>query len=343
MNFSPAFLSSCTSGGCGAKIGPGELSGIIGRLPAVTDPRLLVGFDASDDAAVYQLDGGQSLVSTVDFFSPMVDDPRTFGRIAATNAMSDVWAMGAQPVLALNLVCFPEGMDLDILGEMLAGGAEKTTEAGAALGGGHSIYDKEPKYGLAVTGLVDTGKVIRNNTPAVGDKLILTKPLGVGIVLAAHRAKQAAQGPVAAAIASMERLNRYAAEKMGQYPVSACTDVTGFGLLAHLLEMTSGRVSATLHPDALPLLPEAAHYADEYLLTAAGQRNRNHLDGRVKVDALPFATQELLFDPQTSGGLLISMPAMEADALLKDIQKDDPLAAIIGTIGPNAGTAVAFV
>lgn len=185
------FLSSCTSGGCGAKIGPGELGGILGKLPAFTDANLLVGFDGSDDAAVYRLNDSQSLISTLDFFSPMVEDPRSFGRIAAANAMSDVWAMGGRPVLALNIVCFPERMDIGILGEILAGGAEKIAEAGAALGGGHSIYDKEPKYGLAVTGMVDTANIIRNNTPKPGDKLILTKALGVGIILAAARAQPA--------------------------------------------------------------------------------------------------------------------------------------------------------
>lgn len=337
-----SFLSSCTSGGCGAKIGPGELAGILGWLPTFSDPRLTVGFDSSDDAAVFKLNDQTSLISTADFFSPMVDDARSFGRIAATNAMSDVWAMGGVPVLALNIVCFPEALDKSLLGDMLAGGAEKIQEAGAILGGGHSIYDKEPKYGLAVTGLVDNDKVIRNDTLRTGDKLILTKPLGVGIIMAAARADCASPEAQAKAVASMERLNRYAAEKMAGRDISACTDITGFGLLAHLDEMTAGRVSIKVYADALPVIPEAVDYANDFLLTAAGQRNRNHLGERVDVDALPFATQELLFDPQTSGGLLIAVAADEADALVAAIQQDDPAAAIIGEVVPKAGKETIF-
>lgn len=337
-----SFLSSCTSGGCGAKIGPGELAGILGRLPTFSDPRLTVGFDSSDDAAVFRLNDQTSLISTADFFSPMVDDARSFGRIAATNAMSDVWAMGGMPVLALNIVCFPEALDKSLLGDMLAGGAEKIQEAGAILGGGHSIYDKEPKYGLAVTGLVDNDKVIRNDTLRVGDKLILTKPLGVGIIMAAARADCASPEAQARAVASMERLNRYAAEKMAGRDISACTDITGFGLLAHLGEMTAGRVSIKVYADALPVISEAVDYANDFLLTAAGQRNRNHLGDRVDVDALPFATQELLFDPQTSGGLLIAVAANEADALVAAIQQDDPAAAVIGEVVPKADRETIF-
>lgn len=337
-----SFLSSCTSGGCGAKIGPGELAGILGQLPTFSDPRLTVGFDSSDDAAVFRLNDETSLISTADFFSPMVDDARSFGRIAATNAMSDVWAMGGTPVLALNIVCFPEALDKALLGDMLAGGAEKIQEAGAILGGGHSIYDKEPKYGLAVTGLVDNDKVIRNDTLRTGDKLILTKPLGVGIVMAAARADCASPEAQAKAVASMERLNRYAAEKMEGHSISACTDITGFGLLAHLGEMTAGRVSIKVYADALPTIPEAVDYANDFLLTAAGQRNRNHLGERVNVDALPFATQELLFDPQTSGGLLIAVAPGEADTLVASIQKDDPAATIIGEVIARADLETVF-
>lgn len=337
-----SFLSNCTSGGCGAKIGPGELSGILGNLPRVSSPNLLVGFDSSDDAAVYQLNDTQSLISTADFFSPMVEDPRTFGRIAAANALSDVWAMGGKPVLALNLVCFPEKMDTAILGEILAGGAEKIAEAGAVLGGGHSIYDKEPKYGLAVNGLVQTSRLLRNNTPKPNDRLLLTKPLGIGIVMAATRGEEAAAEDTLAAINTMQRLNGYAADKMANYPVSACTDITGFGLLAHALEMAANRVTLRLWPNALPVLPGAARYAGEYLLTAAGQRNRNFLAGKCDVSPLPFATQELMFDPQTSGGLLISVPETHAAALLADIQKDDPAAALIGEVLPYQNTAIIF-
>ncbi|MCL2601638.1 MAG: selenide, water dikinase SelD [Treponema sp.] len=351
---SSSLLSNCTSGGCGAKIESAALAGLLASLPPTADKNLLVGFDTSDDAAVYQLDGERSLIFTVDFFPPMVDDPRTFGRIAAANALSDVWAMGGRALLALNLVCFPEAMDKRVLAEIIAGGAEKIAEAGAALGGGHSIYDREPKYGLAVTGIAETAKVLRNNTPAAGDKLILTKPLGTGIVMAALRAGMAGEDAVRAAVASMERLNRYACESMAGFAVSACTDITGFGLIGHALEMAGSSATLALDAAALPYIPHAAAYADEYLLTAAGQRNRNRVAGAasaegtpgqsVDVSRLPFAVQELLFDPQTSGGLLIAVAAREADALVSRIREGgDSAAAIIGEVLPRAEVPIVFV
>lgn len=339
----PSFLSSCTSGGCGAKIGPGELAGLLGALPSFQNPNLLVGFDVSDDAAVYKLDEQTSLISTADFFSPMVEDAKTFGRIAAANALSDVWAMGGKPVLALNLVCFPESMEKTILADMLAGGAEKIAEAGAVLGGGHSIYDKEPKYGLAVTGLVPTNKIIRNNTPQPTHKLILTKPLGTGVILAAARGGVATAAEAQTATDTMQRLNRYAAEAMANHTISACTDITGFGLLAHALEMAGEATTLELWPEALPLMPAAVKYANEYLLTAAGQRNRNFVGAKANVQPLPFATQELLFDPQTSGGLLICAAADEAEALLSAIRAaGDESAAIIGQVLPKTNSAIVF-
>ena len=327
-----SLLAGCTSGGCGAKISPGELSGLIQGLPAFSDNNLLVGFDASDDAAVYRLDDTHAIVMTTDFFPPMVDDAETFGKIAAANALSDVYAMGGKPLAALNIVCFPQSMDLSVLKAILKGGAEKVSEAGAVLSGGHSIYDKEPKYGLAVTGIIDTDKIIRNNTPEIGDKLILTKPLGVGIIMAALRGGMASANAVRKATDSMMHLNKYAAEAMCGFTVHACTDITGFGLLAHALEMAGQQVSIVIYPDELPYFEEAYKYADEFLLTAAGQRNRNHLTGKTNVDALPFAIQELMFDPQTSGGLLISVAAGEAEELLSAICKTDPAAKIVGEI-----------
>lgn len=325
-------LENCTSGGCGSKISPGVLSKLLSGLPAYHDENLLVGYDSSDDAAVYKLDDKRSIVMTADFFPPMVNDAKTFGKIAAANALSDVYAMGAVPVAALNLVCFPQSMDMAVMKDILIGGAEKVMEAFAVLSGGHSIYDKEPKYGLAVTGIVDTDRIIRNNTPRVSDKLILTKPLGVGIIMAAHRGNMASPESVRKATDSMERLNKYAAEKMRGFSVHACTDVTGFGLLAHALEMVGDGVSILITPEELPYIEEAYAYADDFLITAAGQRNRNHMAGRTKVDILPFPVQELMFDPQTSGGLLISVDPQEAEELLAAIQLDDPLAKIIGEV-----------
>ena len=334
-------LSGCTSGGCGAKIGPGEISSLLDKFPAIKDDRLLVGFDCCDDAAVYALDDDRAIVSTVDFFSPMIDDPFVFGQIAAANALSDIYAMGASPFLALNLVCFPEKLPKSVLADILAGGAEKIAESGAVLGGGHSIYDREIKYGLAVTGHIEKKNIIRNNTPRSGHSLILTKPLGVGIILAAARAQAADEQAVQKAVDSMRRLNRYAAEKMRGFPVSACTDVTGFGLLCHLLEICSN-VSAEIWPEELPVFSEAAAYADDFLLTAAAQRNRNHFAANGNVDRLPFAVQELMFDPQTSGGLLICVDSEHSRELLAAIQKDDPAARIIGRIVPPQNEKIIF-
>ena len=343
MKNAESLLSNCTSGGCGAKIESAALAKLLAGLKLGTNENLLVGFDGSDDAAVYKIDNARSLIFTVDFFPPMVEDPLTFGRIAAANALSDVWAMGGRPMLALNLVCFPEALDKQFLADIVAGGAEKIVEAGAVLGGGHSIYDREPKYGLAVAGIVETAKVIRNNTPRPGDKLLLTKPLGTGIVMAAMRVGQADGEAVRQAIASMERLNRYACECMADFNVSACTDITGFGLLVHAIEMAASSVTVILYPKALPFITGATAYADEYLLTAAGQRNRNHAEVSVDVSSLPFAVQELLFDPQTSGGLLIAVEPSQAEQLLSSIHKaGDINAAVVGEIAPKSEKLIQF-
>jgi len=335
-------MDNCTSGGCGAKIGAGELSKLLSEINVFHDKNLLVGFDSSDDAAVYKIDEKSSIVTTADFFPPMVNDPKTFGRIAAVNALSDVYAMGGKPITALNLVCFPQTMDLSILKEILTGGAEKVAEASAALAGGHSIYDKEPKYGLAVTGIVANNSIIRNNTPQLGHRLILTKPLGTGIIMAALRVDEADDTAVSKAVASMERLNRYAAEKMYGFNISACTDITGFGLLAHALEMAGNKVSLKLHAEEIPYFAEAFEYAAEFLITSAGQRNRNHLEGTADVSNLSFPMQELVFDPQTSGGLLICVAPEQSADLLSAIQSDDPAAKIIGEVIGRENHVIVF-
>ena len=338
-----SLLSNCSSGGCGAKIESSALVSLLAGLKLGSDQNLLVGYDTSDDAAVYRLDEKRSLIFTIDFFPPMINDPKTFGRIAAANALSDVWAMGGSPVLALNMVCFPEALDKQILADIVAGGAEKIAESGAVLGGGHSIYDREPKYGLAVAGIVETEKVIRNNTPKPGHKLLLTKPLGTGIIMAAMRVNMASDEAAGQAIAAMERLNKYACENMTNFNVSACTDITGFGLLVHAMEMAGDSAAIILYPETLPFIPAAKDYAGEYLLTAAGQRNRNRAEKSVDVSRLPFTTQELLFDPQTSGGLLIAVPPGEADTLVTRIREaGDVSAAIIGEIAPRANNPVLF-
>ena len=332
-----SFLGSCTSGGCGAKIGAGELSDYLSALPRFNDPNLLIGFDASDDGAVYKLNEEQALISTVDFFPPMVEDPRTFGRIAAANALSDIYAMGGKVLFALNLVCFPQKMDKHFLSEMLAGGAEKIVEAEASIAGGHSIYDHEPKYGLAVTGLVSPREYLPNNTPKPGDLVILTKALGTGVIQSANREGAADPKAEEAAIASMTRLNKYSAEKLKGYQVHACTDVTGFGLLGHLSEMAGGEHTIEVASEELPLLPTVKELINQGWITAGGGRNRKFGEGKVDLAQVDPILQEILFDPQTSGGLLLSVAPEEADDLLKAIQKDDPVAKIIGEVLPTRG------
>ena len=323
----------CTGGGCTAKLGAGVLSHILEKLPrGVQDPNLLVGYDSKDDAAVYKITDDVALVQTVDFFPPMVDDPYTFGKIAAANALSDVYAMGGEVKTALNLVCFPESMDLNILGAILQGGAEKVAEAGGILAGGHSIADTGVKYGLSVTGLVDTHHLYANDAGQPGDKLILTKALGVGLICTANRVGEAKPEDMARAIDSMTTLNKTAAEISRRYAVHAATDVTGFSFLGHLHEMMGGNLSCVIDAHAVPVLPGAWDAADACLYTAAGQRNRNHTGPFVEFEGVPFPMEEILFDPQTSGGLLFAVAPEDADALEQELQAAGLPAKIVGEI-----------
>ena len=323
----------CKSGGCTAKLGAGVLEHILERLPkGQKDENLLVGYDSSDDAAVYKLSDHQAFVQTLDFFPPMVEDPYLFGQIAATNALSDIYAMGGDVKTALNIVCFPESMDLNILGKILQGGAEKVQEAGGSLAGGHSIADSDVKYGLSVTGVVDPEKIWKNNGAKSGDKLILTKRLGVGIICAANRVKQAPEGAMEQVIASMTTINRTASEIGRNFCIHACTDVTGFGFLGHLHEMMDGKLSCRIDANAIPVIPQALDYADEFLLTAAGQRNRNHTQAYVTFENVPFAMEEVLFDPQTSGGLLLAVAPASAKEMLTELQAEGMPAEIVGEV-----------
>ena len=323
----------CKGGGCTAKLGAGILSRVLERLPKFDkDPALLIGYDSKDDAAVYKLTDEVAVVQTLDFFPPMVDDPYTFGQIAATNALSDIWAMGGQVKTALNIVCFPEKSDLNILGEMMRGGAEKVAEAGGVLAGGHSIADSDVKYGLSVMGVVHPDHIYANNTPQTGDCLVLTKRLGVGILCTANRVGEASAEAMEAAIASMTTLNKYAAQCCRAYEVHACTDVTGFSFLGHLHEMMDGAHSCRIEARAVPVFSEALRHADEFLLTAAGQRNRNHTGPFVRFENVPFAMEEVLFDPQTSGGLLAALPKEQAAALVEDLRRGGAPAAVVGEV-----------
>ena len=252
------------------------------------DPNLLIGYDSKDDAAVYRVSDEVAVVQTLDFFPPMLDDPYLFGQIAATNALSDIYAMGGTVKTALNIVCFPEQMDLNILGKIMQGGAEKVIEAGGTLAGGHSIMDNDVKYGLSVTGVVHPDHIYGNNQGQPSDVLILTKKLGVGLVCNANRVGLAPEGAMEEAAASMTTLNKKAAEISHHYEIHACTDVTGFGFLGHLSEMINEEISAEIDSISIPVIRGAIHCAEEFLLTAAAQRNRNHVGDRVEFSSAGF-------------------------------------------------------
>jgi len=291
---------------------------VLRQLPQVSDPNLLVGINTSDDAAVYRLTDDIALVQTVDFFPPVVDDPYYFGAIAVANAVSDVYAMGGRPLTGLNLVCYPiESLPEEILVEILRGGADKAKEAGVTIVGGHTIDDPEPKYGMSVTGLITPGKQVTNAGAQSGDILYLTKPLGIGIITTAIKAGVATEEVIQLAMKTMATLNKAAAEAMMKVGVNACTDITGYGLLGHLLEMTKGsHVRATIYRSRVPVIPEAVELADMGVVPGGTVRNMAFLEGQVEWHP---ETDELdkfiLADAQTSGGLLIAVPPERAPAL----------------------------
>jgi len=308
------------------------------------DPRLLVGLDTSDDAGVYQLNDTTALIQTVDFFTPIVDDPYLFGQIAAANSLSDVYAMGGRPLTAMNIVGFPIGvLDKEVLLAILQGGQSKVNESGALMVGGHTIDDPEPKYGLSVTGTVHPDKVWTNAGAKPGDALLLTKPLGTGILATADRAEMYPDG-VKAAMASMATLNRTAAETAEGFPIHACTDITGFGLLGHLYEMAAAsHVCVEVDAQNLPLLPEAREAAECGLVPVGAYTNRSYLQQVTFSAAVPEALRDISFDPQTSGGLLFSLPEQEANRLLPLLQAAGlKQAAIIGKVS-TAGAGDIYV
>lgn len=331
-------LASCA--GCGAKVGAGTLARLLDGLEVHTDANLLVGFDKSDDAAVYRVSDDLALVQTVDFFPPIADDPYLFGQIAATNALSDVYAMGGEPRIALNLLCIPKSMPDGAVHDLLRGGYNKVYEAGAVIAGGHSILDEEPKYGLCVTGFVHPDKILTNAGAQPGDVLFLTKPLGAGILTTAAKADLCPPDVLDTVFARMTTLNKAARDAMVQFRVHACTDVTGFGLLGHVLEMAQGSgVQIELDASALPIPPEALEFARMGILPEGMYRNRKYAEAFVAADGVPLEVQDALYDPQTSGGLLIAVDAADADALAAELQKTVPDAQRIGTVSAFAGNA----
>ena len=329
-------LASCA--GCGAKVGAGVLSQLLDGLKVHRDENLLVGFDKSDDASVYKVSDELALVQTVDFFPPIADDPYLFGQIAATNALSDVYAMGGEPKLALNLLCIPEKMPKDAVHELLRGGYDKVYEAGAIITGGHSIHDNEPKYGLAVTGFVHPDKVLTNSGARPGDVLLLTKPLGIGILTTAARAELTSEEGMALAYRLMTTLNKSARDAMVKYNVHACTDVTGFALLGHAFEMAEGSdVEITLNVKDIDLIEEALGFARMGILPAGMYRNRKFAEAGVDAGDTELAVQDMLYDPQTSGGLLIAVDPADADALFEELKTTVPSAQRIGTVAEYQG------
>ena len=294
----------------------------------------MVGFDASDDAAVYRINDDTAMIQTADFFPPVVDDPRSFGRIAAANALSDVYAMGGTPRLAINLLCFPTCLNLEIVREILAGGADKVVEAGAVIAGGHSIEDTEPKYGLCVTGFARPEEILTNSGAKPGDLLVLTKPVGTGVLSTAAKADLLSEGQLREMIDLMSTLNKGAQEVMLPLKPNACTDITGFGLLGHVNELAEGSgVTVRLWADTVPFASGALELAQDGIIPAGAYRNRNYLEGKVKVEeAVALEVSDLLFDPQTAGGLLISIPEERGVELVRRLNDRGIPGAVIGQV-----------
>ena len=329
-------LAKCA--GCGAKVGAGVLAQLLDGIKVHSDPNLLVGFDKSDDASVYKVSNDLALVQTVDFFPPIADDPYLFGQIAATNALSDVYAMGGEPKLCLNIRAVPADMPKEAVHDLLRGGYDKVYEAGALITGGHSILDEEPKYGLAVTGFVHPDKVLTNSGAKPGDVLLFTKPIGIGVLTTAAKADMASEESMALAHKLMTTLNKSARDAMVKYRVHACTDVTGFGLLGHTLEMAQGSdVEVELDVESIDLIPEALELARMGILPEGMYRNRAFAEESVDEGTVELCKQDLLYDPQTAGGLLMAVDPVDAETLFEELKDCVPSAQRVGTVREYRG------
>ncbi len=330
-------LAHCA--GCGAKVGAGTLSKLLEGIKVHRDENLLVGFDKSDDASVYKISDDLALVQTLDFFPPIADDAYTFGQIAATNALSDVYAMGGEPKLAMNIMAVPADMPSEVVHAMLKGGYDKVYEAGALITGGHSILDPEPKYGLSVTGFVHPEKLLTNSGAKPGDVLILTKPIGIGILTTAAKVEGLVEKSVMDwAYGLMTTLNKNARDIMVKYDVHSCTDVTGFGLLGHGLEMAQGSdTELHIEVDQIDLIEQSLELARMGILPEGMYRNRNFAQGEVDEGTVELAKQDMLYDPQTSGGLMMAVAPEDADRLLEELQGQVPSAQRIGTVEAYRG------
>lgn len=326
-------------------MGPGALTEILQDLPNVKDRDLLVGYDSSDDAAVYRVSDDVAVIETVDFFTPIVDDPYLFGQIAAANALSDVYAMGGEPRVAMNLLCVPNCLPKEDVRAILEGGHSKAVEAGCVIAGGHTIQDSEPKYGLCVTGFVHPERILKNVGAQPGDVLVLTKPIGSGVLTTALKADLISASSRDAAYAHMATLNKAAGDAVRQVSdVHACTDITGFGLLGHSFEMADGSgVTIRLHGSALPLMDEALDMAEMGIIPSGAYRNMDYVKPHLAV--LPSAQQALLdlaADPQTSGGLLVALPREQAERLLSLLRPFAPWSAIVGEVSARKASALEF-
>ncbi len=331
-------------------MGPADLHEVLGQLSLQSHPDLLVGLAKSDDAAVYRLNDQQAIIQTVDFFPPIVDDPYVYGAVAAANSMSDVYAMGGRVLLALNVAGFPREFPRGAVRRIFQGGADKVAEAGAVIGGGHTVVDREPKYGLCVTGLVHPGRVMIKGGLLPGHRLFLSKPLGTGVIATAGKAGKAALSHLDGAIHSMTRLNRGASEVLGELGIAGCTDITGFGLLGHGGEMVlASGCGIRLRAEAVPLLSGAMRYAEQGLFAGGLGRNRKYLEGlagegRLLLRLSPSLAPELvslLFDSETSGGLLFSAPAERREAVREGFKAKDEAVWEIGEVIPALAIEVA--
>jgi len=295
------------------------------------DDNLLVGIETSDDAAVYRLNDEMAVIQTLDFFTPVVDDPYTFGQIAAANSLSDVYAMGGKPTVAMNIVCFPNCLPIEVLGEILKGGADKVLEAGAVVVGGHSVQDDEPKYGLSVMGVVHPDRVLKNHGCRPGDVAIITKPLGTGIINTAIKGGAASEAAYETAVKVMTTLNKYAGEIVARHDISACTDITGFGLMGHAYEMASASgVTIRLFKDRLPYISEAREYAEIGLVPEGSYNNRAYLTGKYEFAGVEEWQADILFDPQTSGGLLFTCTEQVVGEILEELNRLEIKSSVVG-------------
>lgn len=315
-----------------SKIPVGELASILTHIPKMEDENLIVGFDKSDDGSVYKIDEEKGIIQSLDFFQPMTDDPYLFGKIAAANSLSDIYAMGGDVLTALNIVCFPKKENMEVLKEILRGGAEKIIEGGGIITGGHSIVDTDIKYGLSVMGIVDPKKILKNNGCKIGDKIILTKPLGTGIIMTRYSKHREKNKGYEQAIEVMETLNKKTGDIMKKYKVTACTDVTGFGFLGHLNEMVQENYTIEINSGNVNYIEDAYTYAKGSITTSSGGKNGIFLENKIEYKIKDKPLIEIMLDPQTSGGLIISVDKDDSSNMLKELQENGIVSSIVGEV-----------